>query len=282
MKVLKAFSLIGLASSRAGKTGSYKAWTLARNLDSSGSGKVLISDLFGVIEEYKTVRTRQRWIAEAVNLGIFTMNRKGDYYRYISPARVGIIYGCPDLIKPIQVDIELFMADDWQNVEAELYAGYLEQRNNDRPVSRAVNYILSGVSPQTQWELEKRTKKIKVIENLIPIEDVKDKVEAVKKIKSLPDRKGIKIKHGKIVKQIPNNYVTNSVKVCRKGSTGKYRQVLRDSLSNNVQSVETKVRLYYAKKNPAEAASRKHGQTKYYHVYHDDRGFNWWGEALPC
>jgi len=289
MENVKTFSNIGLASSRAGKTGSFHAWTLARSFDilhHGGAGRIERIELEKLIESQRSKRTRRRWIAEAVELGIFIPYDTLDYYRYVAPDRVAAAYNeflpeesqCKTIQAPILVDIDNFLTSQWLG---ELYAGILEQRNNDKPIARDTIKDLHGIDKVSQWEYEQETKKIKVIENYVPLEKVTDKVKSIKKIKAMPDRRGIKIKHGRVVKQLPNVYVTNGVKVCKKGSSGIYRKRLQKTLYNNAQRVREKVKLYYQNAKTASKASRRHAQAKYYHQKHDSRGFNWWGEVLP-
>lgn len=283
---IKAFPLIGLASSRAGKSGSYRAWTFARNLDSEGgSGRVETARLYALIETIRSLRTRQRWIREAVDLGLLIPYRNGEFYKYISPDKAGIVYNgllAPDsrfstILVPVLLKLDDFQSNQWKS---ELYAGIFEQRNNDQPISRAVIAEIYGISRISQWEYEQSTEKIKVFENYVPLEKVVNKVETIKKLKQLPERRGLKIKLGHVVKQLPNVFVTCGVNMCKKGSTGKYRKTLVNSLSNQPQRVPHRLYFPTSQLHAAERISSKSGEIVYCHACHDRRGFNLWTEVL--
>jgi len=212
----------------------------------------------------------------------------------LSPDKVAVVYNqhlpdeskCKTILTPAWVAMDLFLSAKWRG---ELYGVVLEQRNDQQPISRATLTDLYGVSITTQKEYEKSNKKIVKKVNHIPFKAVKkDKVKIAKILKlndhtlmeenngELYTRKGMKILHGKLAQQIPNNYLVIRVDLCKKGATKKYRKLLEISCLEPRDILD---RMYYPNRKTALRAVKRNGGIKRY--LKSPAGLtdtNWWGE----
>ena len=274
MEELKVYPLIGLAAIQAGLSGSYRAWMIARNID-DGSGRLLKSRLYAAIEKHTTKRTRQRWVKEALQIGILTCSRCGKYFSYISVDRVARVYQAPSIITPIWIKPGDLFSPGWH---ALLWAGYLESRNDQQPISRAVLERITGMQRRSQSNLEKGCDLIVKYPCKVQLEKVKDPRQAYKDLQNNPDP-SIRIQGNIITKQLPNTYKTQGINQARKGSTGKYRTLLNISLTKSQRDLDNKVRLYFKDRKKAYNNSEKYNQIKYCFIRQDPTGVNWFSEV---
>ena len=268
MNQLKVQSLIYITARQKGFSGSCKAWIVARNLD-DGSGRFLKSDLIREIEKYTTKRTRQRWIKEALQLGIFTVSLCGKYYRFISVDKVARIYGCKKIVTSIWIKTDdLFKP----GLSKQLWGGYLESRNDQQPISRATLEAITGVPEATQRILESDNEHVDKYFCYADLGDTEDPQGAYQNIKNGPDP-SIKIKGKKIVKQLPNTYKAKGIKQAKKGATRKYQ----DKMNSLNQGMREKpiVKVFHKSIKKALHDSRKYNQVKYCFIKHDRAGVNW-------
>jgi hypothetical protein len=275
MKQVKVQSLIYITARQKGFSGSCKAWIVARNLDHGGSGRLLKSDLYQEIENYTTKRTRQRWIKEALQLGIFTVSKCGKYFRFISLDKVASVYSCSNLVTPVLIEIEdLFRP----GLSKYLWAGYLESRNDQQPISRATLESITGVSESTQRVLEGDNEHIDKYYCFTDLGDTEDPQGAYENIKNSPDQ-SIKIKGKKIIKQLPNTYKSKGIKQARKGATKKYQ----DKLNSRCQGKREKplIKIFHKSIKAALHDSQKYNQVKYCFIKHDRAGVNWFRCVIP-
>jgi hypothetical protein len=263
--------LIGLAASRSGKSGSFKAWSIARSLDPSGSGKVERKNLNKLLDSFISVRSRQRYIKEGIELGLLIPTKSKDYYRYINPGKVAQIYQAVNIVRAVRIQAADLFRSNWRSL---LYAGYIAQLDPDQPISRAAIEEITGISRITQWNYEKETDQIKKFSNYQKLGKVKrkDKIKVVKISKEYP---GHKIINGYLVRQLPNNYSSPGIEICRKGSLEKYRKTLAIFLKG--QKDQKRVRIYFRKAKAAVKAARARGQEVFYFQGHNSKGnFNYW------
>jgi len=274
MKELKVFPMIGLFAAMAGKSGSFRAWIIARNLD-NGTGRFLKVRLNQAIEDRTTKRTRQRWIKEALQLGIFTVSRCGKYLRYISVDKVARVYHAPNIVKPIIVKSDDLFSPGWHGL---LWAGYLDSRNDQQPISRETLERITGVQIRTQINLEKDNELIVKYHCQAVLGKVSDPQNAFENLQNNPDP-SIRIKGNKIIKQLPNTYKTRGVRQAKKGSTGKYSKLLKFSLSKSQREPDNKIRVFFKNQKRAYQAARKYNQVKYCFIRQDSQGINLFSEV---
>ena len=274
MKDCKGHSLIGLAAIRAGKSGSFRAWIIARYMN-DGSGRFLKARLYQEIEKVTSKRNRQRWIKEALELGIFTRSRCGNYFRYISVEKAAAVYQARDIVAPTWTDPDDLVKPGWHGL---YLAGYYESRNPDQPISRAALATITGLQKQTQINLEKGNDHIVKHECKAVLGKVSDPEKAFKELQNNPDP-SVRIQGNKIIKQLPYTYTTQGIKQAKKGSTRNYRNLLNISLTKSQRDPDNKIRIYF--KNPKQALknSRKYSQVKYCFIRQDSAGINWFSEV---
>ena len=271
---MKVYPLIGLAAIQAGKSGSFLAWVIARNMD-DGSGRFLKAKLFQAIEKHRTKRTRERWIKESLQLGILSVSRCGKYFSYISVDKVARVYQAPSIVTPIWIKEDDLFSPGWHGL---LWAGYLESRNPEQPISRATLEQITEVQRRTQINLEKCNDHIVKYSSQSMLGKVSDPEKAFKELQNNPDQ-SVRIQGNKIIKQLPNTYTAQGIKQAKKGSTRNYRNLLNISLTKSQRDPDNKIRIYF--KNPKQALknSRKYSQVKYCFIRQDSAGINWFSEV---
>ena len=274
MEDCKGYSLMGLAAIRAVKSGSFRAWIIARYMN-DGSGRFLKARLYQEIEKVTSKRTRQRWIKEALELGIFTRSRCGNYFRYISADKAAAVYQARDIVTTIWTDPDDLVKPGWHGL---YLAGYLESRNPDQPISRAALATITGLQKQTQINLEKGNDHIVKHECKAVLGKVSDPEKAFKELQNNPDP-SVRIHGNKIIKQLPNTYRAQGIKQAKKGSIEKYRKLLKISLPKSQRDQDNKIRLYFKDQKKAYQNSRKYSQVKYCFIRHDQAGVNWFSEV---
>lgn len=137
-------------------TGAARLWTLARTLDPSGSGWVGKAELYGYLSALGvSVRNRQRWLRDAVELGIIHRadlqgNRRVFYLAGL--AAVADKVGCSNVgTRPVSIAARSLASKGWQRFT---WAGYLTTFKR-KQISRLTLEKLSGVSPRTQLNYDR-------------------------------------------------------------------------------------------------------------------------------
>ena len=275
MKELKVYPLIGLAAVKAGQSGSYRAWIIARNID-GGSGRLLKTDLYNAIENFVTKRTRQRWIKEAFQIGIFIESKCKKYIRYISVDKVAGGFNARGIVNPILVKPGEFFNQGWHSV---LWAGYLESRNDQQPISRATLERITGIEKRTQINLENGKDYTVKYPCKVLLEKVSDPEKAFQDLQLNPDP-SIRIEKNKIIKQLPNTYKAQGIKQSRPGAAGKYRKLLNISLLKSKRDPDNKIRVFFKNHKKAIQNSLKYNQVNYCFIRQDSAGDNWFSEVI--
>ncbi|NLH00076.1 MAG: hypothetical protein GX491_22175 [Chloroflexi bacterium] len=136
--------------------GAIRVWALARALDATGCGGVLADDLNAYLDALNVhPRSRRRWINDAVKCGLLTpfyRTRSGLHgYRYAAGYRAAIIVGCQSVgTRPVKVSAVGLVSAGWHSL---VWAAFTAS-TGERPITRKCKQLLTGVSKQTQLNLE--------------------------------------------------------------------------------------------------------------------------------
>lgn len=152
---VKFWPLLMLKALQVKHSGAIRVYFLARALDVEGQGKVERVDLLDYLKTLKVdTRQRQRWLRDALDLGLFVSHRKKDesiHYEIIGLSRAAIILGCEKIGRPAGVPARRLVRMGWR---AYVWAGYLTTLR-ERPVSQVKKAAATGVDERTQRNYQK-------------------------------------------------------------------------------------------------------------------------------
>lgn len=145
---------VALGAARLNGAGGVRAWELARALDRPGSGWVARKDLLGWLSRLGVSRsTRNRWVRDAVQLGLLRKARGGAKLLYASLAGAASTFGVADPGQRVLVTARELAARGWKQAA---WVGALARFTG--PVSRAALRAVTGVDPRSQRNYERRYK----------------------------------------------------------------------------------------------------------------------------
>ena len=149
-KTSKLWTLLGIAATHAKHAGAWQVWTLAKALDPAGSGLVLRSLLLETISSLRVnIRNRQRWVRDAVEIGLLRERIKdgSKFYSLASVPNAAVILGCKHIgSKPASILTSNLFKKGWRNY---LWAAQ-STAYEDKLISQATKCELTGVSERTQ------------------------------------------------------------------------------------------------------------------------------------
>jgi hypothetical protein len=153
---VKVWPALLLYPVKCNRTGAARLWTLARTLDPSGSGWVGKADLYGYLSALGvSVRNRQRWLRDALELGIMRRadlqgNRRVFYLAGLAATAKKV--GCSNVgTRPVSIAARALASKGWQRFT---WVGYLATFKR-KQISRLQLERLSGVSPRTQLNYDR-------------------------------------------------------------------------------------------------------------------------------
>lgn len=277
---MKYQPIIGLAALRNDQIGAFRAWTVARHLDPQGSGRADRREVIGYLAgKHATPRTRQRWTAQAIELGLFKPDKWNRYYHYCSLGKAAAIFQAPDIGRAVE-DPESHLLFQRRDAGAFLWAGFLESLERDAPTSRETLARISGVPERTQRHFEAINDNVTAYPSFTVVGEIPAGADPAAYAQEYRCQFGgaFQLKGNKIVQQLPNVYGVKNVNRCKKGRMNKARKELSDLLQNQQVNDKPK-RRYFKKAHNASKAAVKDGEPKFWHIAHDN-GINWYGLAI--
>jgi len=143
--------MLGLASISSHRTGAWRAWTIARDLDPQGCGQVGKRHLLNRLNELQVShRQVRRWLTAAHRLGLWT-EKQGRLY-LVSLAKAAYKLGAPQVGQAAMIDQSALVSKNWR---AFVWAGFIATLH-DRPISQAKKWDLTGIDPRTQRNYQKQ------------------------------------------------------------------------------------------------------------------------------
>lgn len=244
---IKIIPELGIASIRSNHTGAWRAWTLARYLDSQGTGRIAKNDLLKCLFT-KGVgdRQRRRWLRDAIRVGLFKVYR--DQYYLVGLGRAAVILGCDHIGKPAKISSSGLCGVGWR---AHVWAGYLVTLGN-RPISQAVKAQLTGIDPRTQRnyqaELPGEARK-----NYAKIKIKPGNVEGDREVNG----RVVFTKYGQVFQRLPDIRLVpfEIAETCKRGQSKK-AQAFINSSSLEGRGSEFTPRLFNASTKQAKATLR--------------------------
>jgi hypothetical protein len=145
---------ITLGAARMNGAGAIRAWELARALDQPGSGWVARKDLLNWLSRLAVSRsTRNRWVRDAMQLGLLCKARGNKRLLYTSLAKAASTFNVVDPGERIRLPVKDVVVRGWKS---SAWVGALTRFTG--PVSRAALRATTGVNPRSQRNYEQRFK----------------------------------------------------------------------------------------------------------------------------
>jgi hypothetical protein len=144
---IKALPLLAFAAIRSKLTGPYRAWLLARAINSSGDSKVKLDDLRDYFNHLGvSPRQQRRWLSGAIRSGLF--RQSGEFIYYIRASKAAVILGAERIGYYASCKAaELVTVHNWRPV---MLVGYLATHQAKRPVSQREIEQKTSISPRVQ------------------------------------------------------------------------------------------------------------------------------------
>ena len=153
MNSIRVYPDLALASIRLHVTGAFRAWTLAKHLDTDGRGWIERVKLDALAAEMGVKkRTWQYWVEQAYKTGYFMPSHSGGI-RLLSLAKVATLLGVERIHRRTKA-LEKGDAFTGQLWRASVFAS----THNGKPTSRKTLRELTGISQRTQARYDKRVK----------------------------------------------------------------------------------------------------------------------------
>lgn len=289
---------LGMDAIRNNAGGAYLAYMVARQIDQleeDGAGRVEIDLLYSVLDDLGVhVRTRQRWIKQLKDLGVFKLNNYGDYYEYAGISRASEMFGITrKLARPVRItDPRKLFKIGWHG---EIWKARKKSMNGEKtdipPRARDTLEDITGVPPRTQLHYEKQTNGHRKIRNDVNVGTVKhgslqDRLAAVERFRNAMDDRGYQLDGVDILQRLPNVYaVTDTAFECASnGRTSKANKALRSHLSSLGRVDDERFdKLYFkSKKSATKVVVSRDTDQAYFHIQHIDGrrgGRNVWGRV---
>lgn len=286
-KYLKIWPLLAMSAWQSNNGGGYRAWQLAKLADPKGGGRIPPDRLNKFIDGLGiTKRTRQRWVSQAIDLGLFKPGHNGDLIM-VSLANAAIILNCDTIGNPAEIETRDLISKGWRSV---VYAGYLATLNS--PMSQKVKEKITGVPVRTQQlylaqlQFDKETNYCK--------RDLPADVNHLAGYKDLSGRHLFTNEQGEVLQKLPDKIkVPDSVAMqAPRGRSKKAQQTINAALSNGMQggSIKRTVRLFHATSKGLAAALRGidnhklqlvEGQTDLFLLHGSKARAVFWESELP-
>jgi len=140
----KVWPMLGLSAIKHRRHGAWRAWETARHLDQAGSGRVDPDKLLRYFKEQGLEpRTRRRWVADALRLGLLRKTTGGLYYVNLAIAAINL--ECFELGIPANIHIENIFHKGWRSLIFDAYNATLPG-----PMSQRRKHALTRITPRTQ------------------------------------------------------------------------------------------------------------------------------------
>lgn len=144
----KIWPFMGFAAIRGNHGGAWRAWVLAKALDTRGSGQLKRAALVAYLRFLGLdPRSVRRWIREAIQLGLFT--EKYEVLSMVGLVKAAQLLGVSEIGNPVIISAKALTRKGWRG---HVWAAYLAM--NPYPISQATKELITGVNPRTQrnWQ----------------------------------------------------------------------------------------------------------------------------------
>lgn len=239
---IKIWSMVILSADKGNNAGAARIWFVARALDPDGSGKVRRDRLYEYLDHLGVnPRTRRRWVAAALDLGLFRENKYKDgglVYLMASLGRGASILGCRQMGRPAKVTGFHLVDKGWK---AHVWSGFLVTLH-ERPISQEKRAEITGVDPRTQRNYQSEIPG-HAIQNYSRISV---KSEDIQGVNECTDKHVFEDENGQVIQRLPDIRIV-PLFVARsspKGRSRKAQRTLNDSLSIGRQVQSASVRLF--------------------------------------
>lgn len=153
-KSIKIWPAVVLESLKTNTSGAARLYFLARSLDQTGRGMIPAGDLLGYMRDLKIgARKRQRWFAQACELGILkkVVSHGLPMIVITSLGRAAVALGADHVGLPATCDDHVLTGKGWR---ALAWSSYLTT-HKEKPVSQKTKEQITGISPRTQRNYQK-------------------------------------------------------------------------------------------------------------------------------
>ena len=240
---IKLWPKVGLAAINSNNGGAWRVWALAHGINGTRgkqqTGKVTKAELRAVMDRLEVEpRNRQRWIAEAVHMGLLRPYR--DLYYLAGLARAAVRLGCGKVGTPAIIKTPDLFKKGWRS---KVWAGYLARAGEKGlRVSQSTKEKLTGFKCKTQQNYQKQIKH-KKIRNYARTET------PASELSGNPFIDGGKFEDGKkekIIQRLPDQLVISldEAKTSRPGRSRKAQKQMNASLLSDVGN-QTVTRLFH-------------------------------------
>lgn len=271
MKEIKIYNaLAGLSSVKKYAGGAWRLFTLAKNLDVAGSGRVAKNELVSACLDFGVSRKSvNRWLNRAVQLGLLSPHK--DCLEIISVDNCARILSAEGIARAVILEKpKLLFEEGWRGV---VWAGFLKSLDReDKPTARETLECLSGISVREQRILESKIDLITVFQNVSEWNEVSE-------FKNFDSDK-FYVKGGKLYERKANNYVVSYIRLAKKGMLRKRR-----ALYGSSKVRRTYLKTYFQNMKPAiKQATMKEIDCHVFKFHNSGLKMNFWQgiEGLVC
>lgn len=188
-EAIKLWPVVALGAIQSGHGGAWKVWRIGKFLDGQreATGRIEIDALFSTLRSQGVSdRARQRWIRDAVKIGVITKGRSGGhtYYWLASLGKAAAAFGAEIGARPaVLKDVSALFKNGWR---AEVWRCFIASRSggNASPISQESLEKITGVPARTQSHYQAE-REITCIKNFAPQNGsmpADDDIEAMKSL----------------------------------------------------------------------------------------------------
>ena len=247
---VKIYPMIGFAANKRNLGGAWRAWTIARMIDTRGAGSVTHKQLSNKLNELGVNKSqRSRWLSDAAHIGLFRPSRR--IYYLIGLGKAASIVSAQAIGLPALVDAHALMARSWR---ARVWSAYLCTLH-EHPVSQNTKARLSGVDPRTQRNYQ-RNEPGSSRGNYAKTQYKPDQVEG---LNQTTGGSYFKTRGGKVIKRLPDlrNVPSEVATPALRGRSRKAQQELNNLSFYVEREPDQPIRLFCGSPKQAKATERQ-------------------------
>jgi len=233
-----------IAANRNGDGGAARLWMIARHINPGGCGAIPTKALRNYAVKGLGIKRAKydTWLDGAIRAGL--LSRGDEKIRITGIALSAGLLGLNKIRRPVYLDIGALIRPGWFS---QVWAAWLKvYKLTGRPISRAKQRELSGVSERNQRELERRAGVVNRANYAIDANLSADNLAGVREYKNHPGAFAYGYKKKVIAFRLPNSREVNqNVNLAAKGSTRRTNKRLASLLPDLLTTVgRASVRLY--------------------------------------